>query len=282
MSKIIIFGASGFVGQALTALLTKQNIPYAAPHSKTLNLTDPASSAAVGSLVEEGNSIIFLSAYTPEKGTADELTPKNISMIQHMLAGVKGKNLAQFIYVSSDAVYPMTADIIDEYTPPCPYDLYGQMHLLREQYVRAAIAPEKLTILRPCAIYGKADTHNSYSINRFIRGAMTQKEIALFGGGEEFRDHLYINDFAAIIREAYRKRITGLFNVASGKSWRFADIAALLQKQIGNVRVVQKPRAAAITHRHFNTAKLLATFPNHAPRQVPAGIAAFLEAMREP
>ena len=225
---------------------------------------------------------MMLSAYTPEKGAASELTLKNIRMMQHVLQAVEGKDIAQFIYVSSDAVYPMSADVIDERTPPCPYDLYGQMHLLREQYARSAIPAEKLTILRPCAIYGVGDTHNSYGINRFIRNALAQGEIALFGGGEEYRDHVAVGDVAQIIFAAYAQRQAGLFNIATGKAERFATIAAMIQDAVKKpVKVTYKNRAVPITHRHFNTVKLLRTFPDCAPRRIASGISEMTAAMAE-
>ncbi len=279
-NKTIIFGASGFVGKALTALFKQQGIAHVASSSAALDLTSPDCVSAVSEMVSEGDTVIFLPAYTPEKGDAGELTLKNVHMIHHVLAGIKNRSVAQFIYVSSDAVYRMSYDIIDEKTVPCPYDLYGTMHVMREHYAQKHIAPEKLTILRPCAIYGKEDTHHSYSINRFIRTAQAQGEITLFGEGEEYRDHIYIDDFAALILSAYQRRITGVFNVASGVSWRFSDIAAYIQKHMKNeVKIIRKPRAMAITHRHFNTAKLLGMFPQQRQRTIDQGIDAFLRSL---
>lgn len=276
MSKIILLGASGFVGRTLTPMLEKHELKYVAPSSTAINLTEVGSVSAIADLVRDGDTVIMLAAHTPEKGNAAELTPKNLAMMQHLLLGIKGRSIAQLIYVSSDAVYPMTSDIIDEQTPAQPYDLYGMMHLMREQYARQAVAPEILTILRPCAIYGPGDTHHSYSINRFIRTALTQGEITLFGDGEEYRDHIYCEDFARVILTIQQNKIAGLFNVATGTSWRFRDIAAQIQTRVGNhVRIIHKPRAIPVTHRHFHTATLLRSIPSPM-RSIPAGIEAFL------
>ena len=278
MSKIILLGASGFVGKALTPLLEAAGLTFVAPSSKTLNLADASAVAAIAALVEDGDSVMMLSAYTPEKGDAGELAIKNILMVKHLLAGIKDRALMQCIYVSSDAVYPLSADSIDEQTPPCPYDLYGQMHLAREQYLRSSIAPDKLAILRPCAIYGAGDTHNSYGINRFVRTSLAAGEITLFGGGEEYRDHVHVGDVARLILAVHQQQFAGVLNIASGRSWRFGDIAACIKARAEReVRIIHKPRAMAITHRHFNITKLLRQFPNQRPCGIDAGIEALLK-----
>lgn len=257
-----------------------RKIVYVAPTSAEINLTHPDAIHTIAALTKDNDTIIFLPAYTPEKGDASELTIKNILMVHHVLSGIKDRAIAQFIYVSSDAVYPMTADIIDEKTPACPYDLYGQMHRMREQYAQKHIPAEKLTILRPCAIYGKDDTHNSYSINRFIRTGLAQSEISLFGEGEEYRDHIYVDDFVQIILAACDQHVTGIFNVATGEAWRFGDIARCIKNLSGkNIQITCKARAVPITHRHFNVAKLARTFPKQPLRGIEEGIRSFLACM---
>jgi len=265
-------------GNALTPLLKAAGITYVAPSSSALNLAEESAIAQLAEVIDDGDTVIMLSAYTPEKGNPAELTIKNIRMVQHLVAAVAGRALAQCIYISSDAVYPLSADAVDEQTPTCPYDLYGQMHVTREQYLRSNIAPDKLAILRPCAIYGVGDTHNSYGINRFVRTAQSSGEIKLFGAGEEYRDHVQVDDVARLILAVQRKKFAGVLNIASGTAWRFAAIAAHIQAHAGReVRVLHQPRAVAITHRHFNTTKLHSLFPQARPRAIGAGIEAMLK-----
>ena len=273
MSKLIIFGASGFVGQALLSLLKKNGVDHVAHSSKTLDLTSPDSVQKIAENTKSGDTIIMLSALTPEKGSAGDTTVQNILMTKHLLDGIKNIDIGHFIYISSDAVYPLTADIVDEQTPPLPYSLYGHMHLMREQFVKEYFKPEKLTIFRPCAIYGNGDTHNAYGIMRFIRSAAQTGEISLFGGGEEYRDHIHVDDLATIIFDSYRRKISGIFNVASGKSWRFSQVAEFIQSNIGKKTTITcKPRAMPIFHRHVDISKLRSTFPNHKLVSIEDGI----------
>lgn len=280
MGKLVVVGASGFVGQALVRELAAQGLPHAGHGSKTLNLLAADAPAQVAANVEAGDTVVLLSALTPEKGDAAQTTVQNIQMVQHLLAGLKNIDIQQLIYISSDAVYPLAADKVDETTPVLSDGLYGYAHILREKMLQDALASEKLTILRPCAIYGQGDTHNAYGVMRFIRSATEHKEISLFGEGEEYRDHLHVDDLVAIIIQAATQHIAGIYSVASGKSWRFMEIAQLIAEHVGDVSITCKPRAQPIQHRHNNLCKLWTHFPGNAPRSIEVGVKQVLAQQR--
>ena len=86
------------------------------------------------------------------------------------------------IYISSDAVYPLSIENIESDTYPSPTDLYSSMHLTREIMFKN-VYKTNLTILRPTLIYGFGDTHNSYGPNRFFRQMLDKNEINIFGEG---------------------------------------------------------------------------------------------------
>lgn len=279
MSKWIIFGASGFAGRALTPLLERNKVAHEALSSKALDLVAADAPAKIAKMVQDGDSILMLSAYTPEKGNAGEMTVKNIQMMRHLLAGIEGRKIGHCIYVSTDAVYPLSADIIDEQTPLCPESLYGYAHAVREQFARERFAPDHLTILRPCAIYGEGDSHNAYGIGRFLKSAREHGKIELFGGGEEYRDHIHVDDFAAVMFDAMSRRVAGTFAVASGQSWRFSEIAAAIRSGMnGKISIIEKPRALPILHRHVDISALRTAFPSCRPRAIGEGIGRMLKA----
>lgn len=265
MSKVIIFGGSGFVGMALRKLLEKEGVLYLAPSSNGLDLTDSFSIPIIDEMVEDGDVVIMLAVLTQERGDAKDTTLKNIMMARNLLAGIKEKELRHFIYVSSDSVYGKSWEMINQETPVCPDTLYGYMHAMREQYFREYFPA--LTIIRPCAIYGIGDTHNSYGINRFAREAKDRGEISLFGQGEEYRANIHVDDVAAIIYRSMVDKISGTFNAVSGRSWRFSEIANLIARNSSKeIAIVSKPRTTPISHRHFDNTELLRKFPR--PRSI--------------
>ena len=62
----------------------------------------------------------------------------------------------KIIYISSDAVYPLSEENINIDSLPTPTDLYSSMHLTREIMFKEKF--NNLIILRPTLIYGYGDT----------------------------------------------------------------------------------------------------------------------------
>src|SRR2546428_8601803 len=100
------------------------------------------------------------------------------------------------------------------------------MHRMRELML-ASEANAPVAVLRFTAIYGAGDTHNSYGPNRFLRQALGDGRIVLFGNGEETRDHLYVNNAVALILDIVSRGSIGTLNVATGGSTTFPAVAQL-------------------------------------------------------
>ena len=273
MTDVAVIGAGGFVGQAILNEGKRRGVDCRPYPSSAINLL----SENVGQLVEEnindGDSIVFCSALTPEHADGVELFNKNYYMMINFLEAVKKKHLSFFTYISTDAVYSLSLDRVNETKPTEPETLYGMSHLVREKLVKEYISENQLIILRPCAIYGEGDPHNAYGVMRFLREAKHGGSIKIFGEGEEFRDHLFIDDFASIALEAIFSKISGIFNVASGKSTRFIDLANLIADLFENaVSVDNLPRKMDVMHRHYDLTKLWKAFPHLLPRGIKQGV----------
>ena len=176
------------------------------------------------------------------------------------------------VYVSSDAVYDENASLVTEASPPGASSYHGLMHLLRERMlIQTVVAP--LAILRPSALYGAGDTHNGYGPNRFLRSALERRQIALFGGGEEKRDHLHIADFVHVVDRVIKHRSKGVINVASGTAVTFRKVAETVRRLVGaDVAIRASERTMPITHRHFDTAALIKAVPEFRPRALDEGL----------
>ena len=121
--------------------------------------------------------------------------------------------------------------------------LHGAMHLAREIAFRSEI-PTPLAIVRPTLIYGASDPHNGYGPNRFRRQAARAEEILLFGEGEERRDHVLVDDVAALILRIALRRSTGTLNIATGETYSFRAIAEMV------VAAARKPLTIKGSPRH--------------------------------
>lgn len=257
--RVVVIGGNGFIGKAIVACLVKANIPVLSLSSKEADLSNQQSIKVMGSLVKSTDSIVMLSALTPDKGKDITTFNANIAIMANLVAALKISGCAHFVYFSSDAVYSPHSVYVNENTPAAPEDLYGLMHRTREIMGKDIVAP--YLILRPTLVYGYGDTHNAYGPNRFIASALSNGKISLFGGGEELRDHISVEDVAEITALCLLDRAEGILNLATGNSTSFYEVASLVAKYLLNIQVERTVRQNLIWHRHFDIANLVKRFP---------------------
>jgi nucleoside-diphosphate-sugar epimerase len=271
-ARAVVLGAGGFLGSHLVAALGGAGAAVLALGSREIDLAEPAAGAQLAERLREGDTLVFFAALTPDKGRDCATLMRNLAMARAVCEAAKRVKLGHLVYASSDAVYPFGSGPIDEDSPAAPADLYGTMHRTRELML-AAEAPAPLAVLRLTAVYGAGDTHNSYGPNRFVRQALKERRIALFGNGEEARDHLFVENAAAIFLSVIRHGSRGLLNVATGTSMPFLSVAREVAAQAGApVAIEPSARQNPVTHRHFDIANLIRAFPAYRPVPLADGL----------
>ena len=229
-------------------------------NEKYINLTNSASSKKLLKFKSK-YSIIFFSTLTPDKGNNENSFIKNILMINNFFKFFDVKKINHFTYISSDAVYNLNQSVIDEKTPPQPNDLFGLMHLVREKIISCKILNKNLLILRLTMVYGRGDTHNSYGPNRFLRELKKGKKITLFGKGLDTRDFVFLDDVIKIILKTLNGKFYGIYNIASGFSNSFYEIAKLIFRlNLYKENIVYVKNNNPISKRKFNINKLVKDF----------------------
>ena len=284
LSRVIILGGSGFIGGYLARHLSTLGIEVVSVASAQIDLCQSAAVAQFERLVRRDDALVFVSALTPERGKDAGTFMKNVTMGQHVAAALERSPCAHVIYLSSDAVYADGVSLVRETSCVSPAAFYGLMHIARERMLQQAAQGSRtpFLILRPCAIYGAGDTHNAYGPNRFLRSAITERRISLFGQGEERRDHLFVGDLSRLIGLCLTHRSTGILNAATGQAVSFRmvaeRVAALCESSI---QVESLPRQGPITHRHFDTTALVRAFPSFQCSPLASTLAMIFEQMTE-
>ncbi len=272
--RVVVLGAGGFLGSRLLRACRAADIEALGLGSRDVDLADAAAPAKLVERLRARDVLVFLAALTPDKGRDSATLMRNLAMGRAVCEATRSVEAAQLVYASSDAVYSFATASISEETPAIPLDLYGAMHRTRELML-AAEAKAPLAILRLTSVYGPGDTHNSYGPNRFLRQALADGRIPLFGNGEETRDHLHVDDAVALILEVVARGSTGLINLATGTSASFYSVAQMIAAQAGRpVEIAPSPRQNPATHRHFDIANLLRAFPGGRFRPLAEGMAA--------
>lgn len=279
--RVVVLGGSGFIGQVLQTALERAGIPTLAPPRVGLDLAADEAGQRLAGLLAPTDSVVLLAALAPDRGRGLAPFRANLAIGTALCVALEQVQVAHVVYFSSDAVYPVEPARITEDSCAQPHDLYGMMHLAREVMVKAS-SRAPVAVLRPTLIYGAGDTHNSYGPNRLRRAAHREGRITLFGEGEERRDHLLVDDLAALTLLVLRHKSSGTLNLATGRSISYADLARKIAALFdGPIEIVRTPRQTPITHRHFVVTALHRAFPTFRFTPLDDGLAKVHREMRE-
>lgn len=262
-----IIGSQGFLASNLTQLLLNEGYKVTGIGSKQCDLTKIGASADLAKMLPVDAVVILTSTITPDRGKDTSVIFKNLLMGENVFLALENSRIKHFVYISSDAVYS-DLEKINETTPCEPSTLYGCGHIFREKLFgdQARRKGWPLTIVRPVAVFGPGDTHNSYGPNRFLRSAITHSEIALFGKGEEIRHHIFINDLCRLFSRIISERWVGVLNGAFNPPLSFMQLARTIQQVCDeHTKIHYLPRHIAIKHKRLDTTKLAQAFPDLLP-----------------
>ena len=273
--RVVVLGASGFVGRDLMRHLATAGVAKLALSSSDIDLCEPGSVAKLGATLREDDALVFVSALTPDKGRDVATLMKNLRMAENVCSCLETLVCRQVVYISSDAVYADGTNPVRETSCASPSSLHGVMHLVRERMLSHVLGNSQvpLLIVRPSLLYGPGDTHGGYGPNRFLRSARDERKIVLFGDGEEKRDHVWIADLSSLISMALAHRSQGVLNVAAGASISFLEAAETTAMLCPDpVRIERLPRSASVTHRHFDIGETLRAYPSFTYTSFPEGL----------
>jgi len=170
--------------------------------------------------------------------------------ILEYLRNSKPGNFSRLIYTSSASVYGSSKNL------PCREDgvtrvlsQYAATKLLGEQYT---LMYQKLydvptVSVRYSNIYGEGQTpRNPYCgvIGKFIDYALMEKELPIFGDGQQTRDYTYISDAvdATILAAVHTSAVGEVFNIGTGIETTVLQLAKIIQGISGtNKRIKHLP-----------------------------------------
>jgi UDP-glucose 4-epimerase len=256
--RIVVIGASGFVGGAIASLAETKGIETLRLGSAEINLLDDEASEKLIELTHQNDVVVTAAAKAPVK--SPEMLADNLRMVSTMCKafGENGRAVSHVVNISSDAVYSDKSEPLAEDSVKAPDNLHGVMHLAREIALESSIKVPLCTI-RPTLIYGNNDPHNGYGPNQFCRLVRNSEDIVLFGDGEEERDHISIEDVARIALEVILRRSTGHLNAATGHVVSFRALAdAILAESNTPSQIVSKPRNGPMPHNGYRPISMAA------------------------
>ena len=268
--RLVVVGATGFVGRHVADRARELGWEVLGLSSKDLDLTSPSGAEMLSAILRDGDTVVHGAAVVPARNAVE--VSENLLMTQSLVDAIGSHEIDQLVVISSDGVYGSESGVVSEATPCSPDTLHGIMNLAREMVCGEVKVPV-FTIVRPSAIYGVGDPHNSYGPNRFIRQLTESGEITIFGEGAAIRDHVFIDDVAKVIVRAIIAREPGIINIASGQSISFAALAELVcESGPDGSHITLIGSESSPTFRNYDTSSLMRLFPDLDPVSPAVGV----------
>jgi len=252
--RVVLLGAGGFIARHVQEWCRGNKVACRAVGSAEIDLSDPANATRLAGLLRVDDAIVMTSSLTPDKGRDYRALMANMRMAETVCMALDRTPCAHFVYLSSDAVYDANKIPLDEDSTREPLDLYALSHVGREMMFSTELQRLRiaLCILRLTNIYGPGDTHNAYGPNRFVRSALAEGRIDLFGRGEERRSHVYIDDTVRLIGLCLERQSAGTLNVAVRHAVSFDEVAAIVARLAGRqVQTKYLPRTVSMVHKPY-------------------------------
>ena len=190
---------------------------------------------------------------------------------KHLLAWCR-RRAAPFIYASSAAVYGGGEVFREDPACEAPLNVYGWSKLLFDQYVRRLgdAAGVQVAGLRYFNVYGPCEQHKGSmaSVAYHLHGQMRDGDVVRlfegcdgYGDGEQRRDFVHVDDVVAVnLWLLDNPRVSGVFNVGTGASAAFNDVARAVigAHQRGRIEYVPFPDHLRGRYQSFTEADISA------------------------
>src|SRR5436189_6272545 len=97
-ARVLVLGATGFLGQRLLESCARAGIPAVGLSSRDLDLTDGAAAAGLSERLRPHDVVVFLAALTPDKGRDSGTMMRNLAMGRAVCEATRRIEIAQLVY----------------------------------------------------------------------------------------------------------------------------------------------------------------------------------------
>jgi UDP-glucose 4-epimerase len=259
--KALVTGAAGFIGSHLTAALLDKGATvvgvdcftdYYPRAIKEKNVAENKlresfrfaetrlQDADLPALLADVTHVFHLAAQAGVRKSWGKdfrtYTDHNIDATQQLLEACVGRQLTRFVYASSSSVYGDSATIpMREDALPQPVSPYGVTKLSGEQlgYLYHVNYQVPATAVRYFTVYGPRQRPDM-AFHKFIKAALKDEEIVLYGDGEQTRDFTFISDAVVATIAAAERGVPGrAYNVGGGSRVTMNQVITLIEEVVG-------------------------------------------------
>lgn len=258
--KCLVTGAAGFIGSRLSETLCEEGYDvvgaddFSNYYSKKLKLRNLSrlqkdnrfefveadlASDNLSKLVHSVDYVFHLAAQPGVRaswGTSfSRYVRDNILATQRLLETVKQVKIKKLVYASSSSIYGDADRLpIPEETIPKPISPYGVTKLAAEHlcfsYLRNHGVP--CVVLRYFTVYGPRQRPDM-AFSSFIARMKSDKEILVYGDGNQKRDYTFVDDNINATISALHASPGSVYNVGTGRPASLSEVIATLERLLG-------------------------------------------------
>ena len=260
-NKVVITGASGFIGRNLLFALQKNG-------NKVLSLGRDNTDYSVidlNSKLEGYDTLVHLAGKRLTRQTNMEyvssFTNSSIPILDNLLKVAKEHQFSKVITASSIGVYSLNNSTpFKESETPKPSNPYGIGKYINERIVDMWGQNHDVITshIRLAACYGHGEK-DSPALMKFVRQAINNETIKLTHGGGYKIDQIYIKDAVDAFLKLINSNISGVFNIGSGMSYNIKEISEIVSKIFsGNKKIeISGNRNINEPERHMDISKAI-------------------------
>jgi len=254
--KLIVTGGCGFIGSHFVDLAVKQNDQIIIIDNllagKKENIENVIQTGNVDFIEED---IRNLDSYKPNfsnvygvvhfaarTGVIEslekpiEFTDVNVLGTLKLLELCRELKIPKFVLASTGAVYGNKTAPFKESMLPDPISPYAASKVAAEYYCKSYNTTFRIDckILRFTNVFGPRKSFGPYAnvIPKFVRAALRNESITIFGDGKQERDFVFVKDVANVCYQAIKNPKNGVYNIGIGKNTSINTLIQMLEEQI--------------------------------------------------
>lgn len=277
-AKALVTGAAGFIGSTLAERLVnggvdvvaldcftdfypralkERNLATLRHHPRFRFIESRIQDADLPGLLSDRTHVFHLAAQAGVRKSWGRdfaiYSTNNVEATQVLLEACVSRQLERVVYASSSSVYGDTASLpMREDALPQPISPYGVTKLAAEQlcYLYHVNYRVPTVSLRYFTVYGPRQRPDM-GFHKFLRAAILEQPLTLYGDGEQTRDFTFIADAVSATVAAGSRGVPGrVYNIGGGSRVSINEVLEMIGRVSGRRPVVKVDSAQKGDMRH--------------------------------
>ncbi|WP_420730492.1 NAD-dependent epimerase/dehydratase family protein [Hwanghaeella sp. 1Z406] len=230
-STVLVTGASGFVGRAVCATLTRAG--YKPRPVGRHDVGEIHRGTDWGQALQECQAVVHLAArvhimgHDSAKGE-DAFREVNLHGTANLVRQAADRGIGRFVFMSTIKVLGENGVEVTPDDPPAPFDAYAVSKTEAEAAVRELSGDMETVILRPPLVYGPGVKANFERLMHLVASGWPLP----FGAIENQRSLIYIDNLADAVRHALTCH-PGTYHPKDSRDFSTANLVRLLAQGMG-------------------------------------------------